>query len=184
LKSEVLAEQIPLPLWLMPGDSTEIFFNSVSSKILGKFQTGDDVFNEIVHPEDLSHFMARYQVLRADHLPFEIEHRLRRSNGEYFWVLHRGFPVIEDGKVAFYMGIFDDRSAEKQREDRIMSLVSHDLTAPLRAITSFSELLKEKIQRTIPPDCQEYLDILTKTSEDMRKRIATTIEFLRSKKRE
>ena len=49
-----------------------------------------------VHPEDLQKVLDTFRALRTSGEPREIEHRLRRHDGEYRWFLFRVEPLRDE----------------------------------------------------------------------------------------
>ncbi|MDD5329947.1 MAG: PAS domain S-box protein [Sulfuricella sp.] len=73
-----------------------------------------------VHPDDLSRVM---ELLNA-HLGgqsdfFESEHRLRRKDGSYLWVLERGTAIRDQGGVYRMVGALTDISRRKEVESAL-----------------------------------------------------------------
>lgn len=81
-------------------------------------------------------------------------------------------------------------SLENQRQKRLLEAsnkeleafsysVSHDLRAPLRAITGFSQLLQEQLRSGIDPKAQRYLDSIGRSAERMDQLIDDILAFSR-----
>ncbi|MGH7142713.1 MAG: response regulator [Planctomycetota bacterium] len=74
---------------------------------------------------------------------------------------------------------------EKNREMESFSYaVSHDLRAPLRAITSYSDLMLEEAGETLPPNCREYLERISRASRAMHSLIDDLLALSRVTRRE
>ena len=98
-------------------------------------------WTEGVHPQDFQLCVDQYLQHFKAHEEFLIEYRLRRSDGQYRWILDSGTPVFDtDGKFLGYNGVCFDiqerkesdseelnqaKTKEKKSEDRL-SLVTHD----------------------------------------------------------
>lgn len=74
-----------------------------------------------VHPEDLPQVMALLHAhMTGATAYFESEHRLRRKDGDYIWVLERGVALRdEDGKPYRMVGALTDISARKKIESAL-----------------------------------------------------------------
>ena len=76
-----------------------------------------------IHPDDLQKVLDTFRALRASGEPGEIEHRLRRHDGEYRWFLFRVEPLRDElGNIVRWYGTNTDienlkRTEEKLRQD-------------------------------------------------------------------
>ena len=91
-----------------------------------------------IHPEDLQKVLDTFRALRASGEPGEIEHRLRRHDGEYRWFLFRVEPLRDElGNIVRWYGTNTDienlkRTEEKLRQDereirRITDAIPHTI---------------------------------------------------------
>ena len=89
-----------------------------------------------IHPEDLQKVLDTFRALRASGEPGELEHRLRRHDGEYRWFLFRIEPLRDElGNIVRWYGTNTDienlkRTEEKLRQDerelrRITDAIPH-----------------------------------------------------------
>ena len=75
---------------------------------------------DAVHPVDLSDVVAAWQHAVERGSPYEVEHRLRRADGEYRWFQSRGQPLREaNGRVVRWYNLLTDIHDRKQAEDRL-----------------------------------------------------------------
>lgn len=72
---------------------------------------------ECVHPEDRSRTLLTWKEAVRTRGVFELEHRLRRSDGKYRYMAVRGVPVIGDrGRVREWVGIHMDVTEQRRSE--------------------------------------------------------------------
>jgi len=73
----------------------------------------------VVHSDDVAEVRARWQASLASGEPFECEARVRRADGAYRWMLHRGVSVRdESGQIVKWHGSsidVDDRVTDQER---------------------------------------------------------------------
>lgn len=73
-----------------------------------------------IHPEDLQKVLDTFRALRASGEPGEIEHRLRRHDGEYRWFLFRVEPLRDDrGNIVRWYGTNTDIENLKRTEGKL-----------------------------------------------------------------
>ena len=75
---------------------------------------------DAVHPVDLPRVVATWQHAIETGLPYEIEHRIRRADGEYRWFQLRGLPLRDaDGHIVRWYNLLMDIDGQKQSEEKL-----------------------------------------------------------------
>jgi formate hydrogenlyase transcriptional activator len=84
--------------------------------------------SDAVHPDDLPRvFAARRRSLETGE-PFDIDHRLRRADGEYRWFHIRGLPLRDtEGRIVRWYTLLTDIDERKRAEEKL-----HDENVALR----------------------------------------------------
>ena len=73
-----------------------------------------------MHPVDLPRVVATWQHAIETGLPYEIEHRIRRVDGEYRWFQLRGLPLRDaDGHIIRWYNLLMDIDGQKQSEEKL-----------------------------------------------------------------
>lgn len=164
-----LADTAPAHIWMTDRDRSLDFFNKGWLDFTGRSleQERADGWLKSVHPEDFEHRQETVNLSVAAKLPFEVEYRLRRHDGEYRWILDRGVPrYTARGEYLGYIGSCIDvtdrnRADEADRKLRhaarlvalgqLTAVVSHEINQPLCAILSNAEAAKALLKRDVPP---------------------------------
>ena len=109
----------------------------------------------LVHPED----EARARRLLGDHLEgrsavYECEHRLRRKDGGWCWVLARGKVVTRgaSGQPVRVVGLQFDTTLRREAERRIAHMALHDALTGLPNRVLFRERLNEQLAKAPVPE--------------------------------
>jgi PAS domain S-box-containing protein len=165
--------EAPVMIWRSAVDKGCDFFNPWWLAFTGRTlaQELGDGWAEGVHPDDLDACLASYVAAFDARVPFGLEYRLRRFDGEYRWVLDLGTPRYDaTGQFAGYIGccfdITDRRQAEQAlgeahaeigRVSRLTALgefaaaLSHELRQPLTAIIMNARSSLYALEK-VPPD--------------------------------
>ncbi len=73
-----------------------------------------------IHPDDREKTMKAWNEAVASGSLYEIEHRLRRADGEYRYTIARGAPIFaEDGSVREWVGSHTDITKEKEAKEEL-----------------------------------------------------------------
>jgi PAS domain S-box-containing protein len=114
-----MADVAPVMIWQSGPDKLTTYFNKPWLDFTGRTleQERGNGWAEGVHPHDLERCMATYvEAFDARH-DFQMEYRLRRSDGEYRWILDRGRPLFDArGEFLGYVGGCIDITDRKRDE--------------------------------------------------------------------
>jgi PAS domain S-box-containing protein len=133
-----------------------------------------------VHPDDREPMHQQWRAAVKCESSFELEYRLRNQGGEYRWFQIRGVPVRDDlGTIVKWFGTCTDVQVRKQAEMELEKLVTertaelheamkqmetfsyslaHDMRAPLRAMSSFSQILQDRYGSCLDTDGREIVE--------------------------
>ena len=149
-----------------------------------------------VHPDDRERARAVVTASMREGLPFELDERVVRPNGEVRH-LHTVGDVVrgEDGRVAKLQGFCQDmtemrlaadRVAEdhKQRElDRLkgdlISAVSHEMRTPLTAVRAYAEFLEDEIGGPLTREQRGFIAELQRGSRRLEMLVDDLLDFAR-----
>src|SRR6266536_1058035 len=102
--------------------------------------TGDG-WVEDVHPEDRASCSKAYLDAFHKRQSFQIEYRVRRSDGEYRWINDSGVPLYgSDGSFRGYIGSCTDIT-ERRRGEQMLRAITEG-TAPVTGRDFFSSLVR------------------------------------------
>ncbi|HET6991966.1 MAG TPA: ATP-binding protein [Bacteroidia bacterium] len=104
------------------------------------------------------------------------------------WLHTKKIPVQdENGKVRFLLGISEDITEQKKQEDLNLQLnkeleaftytVSHDLRAPLRAISGYANMLDEDYKKKLDEEGVRLLNVIRYNAEKMGSLIDDLLAF-------
>lgn len=91
-----------------------------------------DPWTDAVHPDDAAALFAAMTDAVGNLVPFEVEHRIRRPDGEYRWVLCRALPVGgADGLARRMVGSIADIHPRKELEEQLRQGALYDAVTGL-----------------------------------------------------
>jgi len=116
-----MANTAPVMIWVSGPDRLCTFFNKGWLDFTGRTleQELGNGWAEGVHREDFDRCLNVYTTSFAARQQFTMEYRLRRSDGEYRWVLDTGTPrFAPDGEFLGYIGSCIDIAERKRAEEK------------------------------------------------------------------
>jgi PAS domain S-box-containing protein len=171
-----VADTAPVMIWMSDPEGACIFLNRCWSEYTGislREGLGGGWVNP-VHPDDYSSVSAGFRAAILNRSEYNAEFRLRRSDGEYRWILDHAVPRYgPDGIFLGYIGTCIDTHEQKNAKEELEKRVemrtqqlqlaneallktnqqleqfayvsSHDLQEPLRKIQVFSDYVMNRI---------------------------------------
>ena len=135
-----IVSEAPVMIWRSDVDKGCDFFNSWWLAFTGRTlaQELGDGWAEGLHPDDLDACLASYVAAFDARVPFRLEYRLRRFDGEYRWVLDLGTPRYDStGQFAGYIGCCFDITDRRQADQALGE--AHAEISRVSRLTAFGE---------------------------------------------
>jgi PAS domain S-box-containing protein len=167
-----------------------------------------DGWLEAVHPDDREKLSEGWQKSTQLHKPSYSDYRFVRPDGTIAWVMGQAAPEMNsENQIIGYVGTITDITDRKLAEDEIHKLntelelrvqertaqlqaankelesfsysVSHDLRAPLRAISGFSTIIARRHRANLNEEGRHYIDNIVQASEHMGQLIDDLLTYAR-----
>ena len=162
-----MADTAPVMIWVSGPDKLFTFFNQRWLTFTGRTleEELNDGWASNIHPEDLERCLDIYSSSFDDRNGFQMEYRMRRTDGQYRWLLASGVPRDEgDAVFAGYIGscldITDLRRAHEENLTRqhmetvgtLASGIAHDFNNLLGGVLAHAELALATIAEDANPE--------------------------------
>ncbi len=148
-------------------------------------------FLDFVHPDDVDSTLAEVAKLSAGFNTINFVNRYRCKDGSYKYLEWSSAPDTTTGEI---FAVARDVTEQHQREEEIMLLnksleaalremesfsysVSHDLRAPVRAISGFARIITDKHSEPLSAEAKELLQIINTESTRMGQLIDDLLSF-------
>jgi PAS domain S-box-containing protein len=126
---------------------------------------------EVLHPDEVERCRDVYVNAFDQRQPFQVEHRLRRHDGEYRWTVTTGVPRYDaDGSFTGYVGTAVDVTEHKLAEDTLSMLNQRLIQA--------QELERARLARELHDDIGQQLVMLLLRLEGLKQRVEVPIPEL------
>jgi len=145
-----LLEGLPSMVWRAGTAADVDFVNTSWLEFTGAAdgRSAQDAWLGSVHPEDRDRRLAALRVATDDRRPFELEYRLLRADGEYRWVRETARPFEGlDGAFAGLIGTTVDVSDQRQRDETLEQMSTHEPLTGLLSGRPFEESLARAVAR-------------------------------------
>ena len=147
---------------------------------------------EAIHPDDRGESARAWSEALASRRPCEMEHRLRRHDGEYRHMQVRAVPLFDrDGALLEWVGTSTDvddqeRAHEAMREAKeaaeaatrakgeFLANMSHEIRTPMNGVLGMTELALETDLTTLQ---REYLEVVKSSADALLTIIDDILDF-------
>ena len=200
IRFRTVADTMPQLVWAARPDGYHEYFNKQWYEFTGRHEgeTDGEMWMRLLHPDDYRRTLERWTYSLRTGEPYEIEYRFRRaSDGQYRWFLGRALPVREsDGRIKMWLGTCTEIHEQVEQRARLAEVTeelrrsnedlqqfayvaSHDLREPLRMVTGFMGLLKDRYGPELNDEAREFVTFAAEGAARMDELLAGLLEYSR-----
>ena len=189
-----LTEALPQLVWTATPDGACDYFSTQWTEHTGVPETRllGWQWLEVLHPDDREPTRKFWMDSVEGRGPYDVEYRVRRSDGEYRWFKTRGVPIRDSGGGIFkWFGtctdITDAKLAEEElrlakeaaesanrAKDEFLANVSHEIRTPMNAILGMTELA---LDTPLTEDQRQYLKTVKSAADNLLGIINDLLDF-------
>ncbi|CAK0776561.1 Histidine kinase [Gammaproteobacteria bacterium] len=140
-----LAEAMPQLVWTANNEGMVDYYNRRHEEFSDPHPHAVIPWQPVLHPDDRWRTAEAWRRSVQTGTPYEVEHRVQRSDGNFRWYLTRAVPVHDAmGQVIKWYGTSTDVDARRQaeealrtadrRKDEFLAMLAHELRNPLAPI--------------------------------------------------
>jgi PAS domain S-box-containing protein len=196
----MLAEAIPHQIWSCLPDGSVNYCNQrwMDYSGLPMDQVHGYSWTSRVHPADMEAVLMAWREAKAQEKPYEVEKRLRGSDGRYRRFLSRAVPVYDErGEILQWFGTYTDIEDRRQAEEALRAAqaelahvsrltimgeltasLAHELNQPLAAVVTNGSACLRWLDRG-EPNLEEAMSAVRRMIRDAN-RAADVIAHLRT----
>jgi PAS domain S-box-containing protein len=138
-----------------------------------------------IHPEDRPHTACVWSAAVASRTLYQVEHRIRRSDGEYRHMMVRAVPILaEDGTITEWIGVHTDVSAQMRAKEaaeaatraksEFLANMSHEIRTPMNGVLGMTELA---LDTELTSQQRDYLTLVKSSAEALLTIINDILDF-------
>ncbi|HEY8515060.1 MAG TPA: response regulator [Candidatus Binatia bacterium] len=149
-------------------------------------------FGAHIHPEDQARVVETIRRHLAEHVPYDVEYRVRTRDGSYRWFHSRGQAIWDENGVPVRMaGSVRDITEKKALEEELRSArdaaerasrakiefvanMSHELRTPMNGIIGFAHLL---LDTDLTEEQREFAQTISSSAEGLLTIINDILDF-------
>ncbi len=150
------AKTAPVMIWMSDTDKLCNYCSEPWLEFTGRSLEAEmgNGWTDGIHPDDIKECLATYVDSFDRRVPFQMQYRFRRHDGEYRWIFDTGVPRLdEEGTFVGYIGSCVDITDRKRAEEALNSLSGQLIKA--------QEEERSRIAREIHDDYQQRLALLS-----------------------
>lgn len=125
-----LLEHSPTVTWVTDADGRTSFISANAEAVYGFgveeiLAAGEALWLGRIHPDDREPMKRAFEALFAERVPFDVQYRIQRKDGEWIWIHDRANVMAhEEGRLRAY-GAFTDVTLQKRAEAERLELERH-----------------------------------------------------------
>ncbi|HMF18109.1 MAG TPA: response regulator [Gemmataceae bacterium] len=138
-----------------------------------------------IHPDDRPHTARVWSAAVTNRTIYQVEHRIRRRDGEYRHMMVRAVPILaDDGAISEWIGVHTDVSAQMRAKEaaeaatrakgEFLANMSHEIRTPMNGILGMTELA---LDTELTSQQRDYLTLVKSSADALLTIINDILDF-------
>lgn len=194
MKLRQLADSMPQLVWSADQTGAVDYYNERHLEFIGFSQNQNSSWNwiPVLHPDDREKTLAAWEAAIRTGSTYQIEHRIQRNDGSFYWFLSRATPIRnQEGQVTRWFGTTTDIDDLKRTEialddakeaaeqanlikGEFLAKMSHEIRTP---ITVFSGAIEYLLEIDQDPTHRKVLDLAELSSRRLHILVDEILDF-------
>jgi two-component system sensor histidine kinase/response regulator len=190
----IMADSCPTIIWVTDAQGTTRMANRTCREFFGAGLEQADVgqWRLLIHPDDHADYVGKFLLAVQDRAPFRAEARVRRSDGEWRWIVSYAEPRLSPaGDFLGHVGISPDITDRKQSEEALqrakdaaeagnrsksefLANMSHEIRTPMNAVMGLTDLA---LDTELTPEQREYLTGVKSSADSLLRLLNDILDF-------
>jgi len=134
-----------------------------------------------VHPDERERVRRAWIQAVATRSLFSFQHRLRKRDRSYAWVVARAVPIPRTGVVREWIGMMTDvtdRIRIEEAREQFIAILGHDLRNPVGSISMAAQLL---LRTDLPEEQRQTVERIARSAGRIEGMIRDLLDFARGR---
>ena len=190
----IMADSCPTIIWVADAEGKIRIANRMFREFFGFLSgnDGEEHWDLLIHPDDRAAYTGKFLRALAGRVAFRAEARIRRSDGEWRWIISYAEPRLSSGgEFLGYVGISPDITDRKQSEEALkkakesaeeanryksefLANMSHEIRTPMNGIIGLTDLL---LHSQLDPEQRGYMEIVRSSADSLLRILNDILDF-------
>ncbi len=190
----IMADSCPLIIWVTDAEGRNRLTNRMYREFFGDSRENTDceAWRTLIHPEDYDAYVHGFRTAVKERTPFRGEARVRRSDGEWRWIVSDAEPRLSlSGDFLGHAGVCVDITDHKHSEEilqrakeaaeaanrsksEFLANMSHEIRTPMNGVIGLTDLA---LDTELTSEQRGYLEGVKSSADSLLRILNDILDF-------